>query len=170
MKANLITILLLALLSSFVTNANANVFTDVIKGHFNDIKSRFADDLVKEGDVLRHGIFNEDARGSDAFHNGSGSVTARTADGERFVQLEADFDSTPGPDYYVYSSSTQDIQTIEDFENASNVVELGKLLKGSGASFYDVPSDSVSLSSITIICKRFHVFITSADMIIGEQL
>ena len=160
--------MLAATVSFFATNANANVFTDVIKGHLDDIKSRFADDLIKEGDVLRHGIFNEDARGSDAFHNGSGSVTARTADGERFVQLETDFDSTPGPDYYVYSSSTQNIQTIEDFDNAVNVVELGKLLKGSGASFYGVPNDDVSLASITIVCKKFHVFITSADLIIGE--
>ena len=159
-------LVILALVGSIIYTSS---LTEVLIGHVEDVKSRYTDDLIKEGNVLRHGIFNEDARGSDAFHNGSGSVTARTADGERFVQLETDFNSTPGPDYYVYSSSTQNIQTIEDFDNASNVVELGKLLKGSGASFYGVPNDDVSLASITIVCKRFHVFITSADLIIGDN-
>ena len=169
MKDNLIVIIIAVMVSFFVTNINANVFTDVVKGHYEDIKSRFADDMIQEGDVLRHGTFNEDARGSDSFHNGSGAVTVRTANGERFVQLESDFDSTPGPDYYVYASSTQNIQTIEDFENAENVTELGKLTKGSGASFYNIANDDVYAASITIICKRFHVFITSADMIIGVK-
>ena len=159
-------LVILALVGSIIYTSS---LTEVVIGHVEDAKSRYTDDLIKEGNVLRHGIFNEDARGSDAFHNGSGSVTARTADGERFVQLETDFNSTPGPDYYVYSSATQNIQTIEDFDNASNVVELGKLLKGSGASFYGVPNDDVSLASITIICKKFHVFITSADLIIGDN-
>ena len=170
MKNTIIITIIAASVSFFATNVSANLFTDVIKGHIEDVKSRFADDMIQEGQILRTGFFNEDARGSDSFHNGSGSVTARNADGERFVQLESDFNSTPGPDYYVYASSTQNIQTIEDFDNAVNVVELGKLLKGSGASFYSVPNDDVSLASITIICKKFHVFITSADLIIGDQL
>ena len=170
---NKLFILLIVAMGVAVSPAKANFFTDAvfaIKGHVEDVKSRTSDDLIKEGKVLRIGMFNEDAIGSDTFHNGSGTVTVRTADGERFVQLESDFTSTPGPDYYVYASATPFIETIEDFDNAVNVVELGKLLKGSGASFYAVPNDDVQVSSITIVCKKFHVFITSSNLIIGETL
>lgn len=135
-----------------------------ITGHVKDATSRFSEDQVITGDIVSSGTFKDDARGQDAFHRASGSVTIVNNDGVHYVQLGEDFTSTPGPDYHVYISTGSDIQDRRDFRN-SDAVELEPLKKGSGASFYEISGISpADIKSVTIWCKRFGAFIGSADL------
>ena len=134
----------------------------ILGGHFDDFKSRFTADQIIEGDVVAKGSFRDDDRGQDFLHRGSGGVSIKVVDGKRFVQLESDFTSTPGPDYHVYVSFFNGIEDIREF-NSFQSLELGKLIKGSGASFYEIP-DGATVRSVTIVCKQFNAFITSADL------
>lgn len=145
-------------------SAHAGLFDSVktiVGGHIDDIASRFEDDQFVKGDVVAQVKFREDDRGQDMLHHGSGTVQLiKNSDGQ-FIQLGTDFSSTPGPDYHIYIS--QDIAI--DHEDAfikKNQIELGRLIKGSGATFYQLP-DGAKFQSVTIWCKAFGEFIVSAD-------
>lgn len=100
------TVLLIGLaLASSSIHANwlDDLSTDV-GGHISDIKSRFADDQLIDGDILVKTTFRENDRGKDTLHHSSGGVfIVDTAEG-RYLQLAPDFSSTPGPDYHAYIS------------------------------------------------------------------
>ncbi len=155
-------LLLILAFASF--SAHANWLEDlgtVVGGHITDLQSRFTDDQIVTGATIATAVFREDDRGQDALHHGSGSVSIiETAEG-RFLQLGEDFDSTPGPDYHVYVSTDTRVDHEDRFDKSSQV-ELGRLIKGSGASFYAIP-EGTSFQSVTIWCKAFNEFIMSAD-------
>jgi len=135
--------------------------TTAVGGHITDLQSRFTDDQLIDGQIVARTEFRENDRGQDALHHGSGSVLLIDTPEGRFIQLAPDFSSTPGPDYHVYVS--QDINVDhEDRFVKSNQVELGRLIKGSGASYYKIP-DNTEFQSVTIWCKAFDEFIVSAD-------
>lgn len=153
--------------ASLLVTANtvqAGFFDDIstaVGGHIDDIQSRFMDDQLIEGELLAAASFREDDRGQDALHHGSGTAQiVETAEG-RYLQLAADFMSTPGPDYHVYISSDTGVDHEDSFVIA-NQLELGKLIKGSGASYYKIP-EGAEFQSVTIWCKAFGEFIMSAD-------
>lgn len=132
-----------------------------VGGHISDLKSRFKDDQLIDGDIIARTRFRENDRGQDTLHHGSGSVyLVDTAEG-LFVQLAPDFSSTPGPDYHVYVSRDTNVDHEDRFMKA-NQIELGRLIKGSGASYCKIP-DNTEFQSVTIWCKAFNEFITSAD-------
>lgn len=143
---------------------HANWFDSIstaVGGHITDLKSRFMDDQLIEGDVVARTHFREDDRGQDTLHHGSGEVLlVNTPDG-RFIQLAPNFSSTPGPDYHVYISQDTNVDHEDRFVKA-NQIELGRLIKGSGASYYRIP-DQTEFQSVTIWCKAFNEFIVSAD-------
>jgi len=143
--------------AGLLDNASAAFF-----GHINDIQSRFSDDQFISGSNIKTGKINENALGMDAIHNGKGSISLIQMEDKYFIQLESDFYSSPGPDYYVYVSNEINIQDENDFYS-SKQVEVGMLLKGSGASFYEVSSPQ-DINSVTIMCKKFREFIASADL------
>ena len=145
--------------------ASAGIWDDIVgavQGHVEDINGRLADDEFIGGEIIAEGKFREDDPGQDAIHHGSGWASIRLVDGKRYIQLEESFWTTPGPDYYVYVSATQGISDEGDFYRAETV-ELGKLTKGSGASYYEIP-EGIEVASVTIWCKRFEEFIASADI------
>lgn len=148
----------------FSSAASAGLFDDfstVVGGHIDDIKSRFMDDQIIQGDEIAKASFREEDRGQDTLHHGSGSVSViETADG-KYIQLASDFSSTPGPDYHVYISQDTQIDHEDSFTKTKQI-ELGRLIKGSGASYYKIPNDT-AFQSVTIWCKAFGEFITSAD-------
>ena len=153
------------LLIAIPMTASAGFFQDVVdavKGHVDDVNGRLADDEFVEGKVIAEGIFREDDRGQDLLHRGGGTVHVIRNDGKRYIQLEADFWTTPGPDYHVYVSAVRGISDEGDFHRAETV-ELGRLIKGSGASYYEIPA-GVRVRSVTIWCKKFGEFIASADI------
>lgn len=133
----------------------------VVGGHVNDLKSRFMDDQVIEGKITQSAKLRDDDRGQDALHHGSGTVQIIEAADGKYLQFDKDFESTPGPDYHVYISNDTGIDHEERFVKA-NQVELGPLIKGSGASFYKLP-ENTEFQSVTIWCKAFNEFIVSAD-------
>ena len=135
--------------------------TTVVGGHISDLKSRFADDQLIDGEVIRQAMFRENDRGQDTLHHGSGTVLVIKTDEGQFLQLGPDFSSTPGPDYHVYVSQDRRVDH-EDRFTGSRQTELGRLVKGSGASYYKIP-DSTEFRSVTIWCKAFNEFIMSAD-------
>ena len=137
-------------------------FTTAVGGHIGDIKSRFKEDEMVEGKTVAHGMFRDKDRGQDSFHRGSGQVYIVETDQGKFVQLAPNFDSTPGPDYHVYVSKDRNVDHEDRFD-LKKQTELGKLSKGSGASFYRLP-EGVDVNSVTIWCKAFGEFITSADV------
>ena len=143
--------------------ASANSFWDAITGHADDLKGRiFGEESFIGGETLKTGIFDEDAVGQDAAHWAKGTATLKIKDGKRYIQLESDFNSGPLPDGYVYVSKDVDINDEADF-NKTRQVELGPLLLGKGASFYEVP-EGTEVNSVTVWCKRFGAYIGSADI------
>ena len=144
--------------------AKAGVFDSlktVVGGHIDDLQSRFMDDQFIEGTEVARAQFRQDDRGQDTLHNGAGTVTIVETDDGRFLQLGSDFSSTPGPDYHVYISQDRHVDHEDRFDK-SRQIELGRLVKGSGASYYKIPADT-EFKSITIWCKAFGEFIVSAD-------
>ena len=140
--------------------------TTIVGGHIDDIKSRSTADqtIGSLDDVYFEGQIRENDEGQDFLHNASGTVQIRYVDGRFYVQLDSDFTSTPGPDYHVYASKTAGIKDESDF-NASTQVEIGKLIKGKGASYYELKGiEADEVKSITIWCKAFGEFIGSADL------
>jgi len=133
----------------------------VIGGHLGDLQSRFADDELIDGDMIAKALFRSEDRGQDALHRGSGTVILVSTETGSYIQIGPDFTSTPGPDYHVYISTQTGIDHEERFVTA-NQVELGPLIKGSGASYYKLP-EGAEFQSVTIWCKAFNEFITSAD-------
>ena len=133
----------------------------IVGGHIGDIKSRFTEDEVIDGDMIAKAMFRDDDRGQDALHRGSGTLILVGTENGNYIQLGPDFTSTPGPDYHIYVSTETNIDHEERFE-AAKQIELGRLLKGSGASYYKLPAGS-EFQSVTIWCKAFNEFITSAD-------
>ena len=135
--------------------------TTVVGGHLSDLQSRFKDDQIIDGKIIASARFREDDRGQDTLHHGSGSILIVDTPGGRYIQLAPDFTSTPGPDYHVYVSSDTNVDHEDRFIKA-NQTELGRLIKGSGASYYKIPYDT-DFQSVTIWCKAFNEFIMSAD-------
>lgn len=146
--------------------AHAGFFDDVrtiIGGHIDDAKSRFTDDQVlTDVKVLKSGDIDTEARGQDFVHSASGTINIVEKDGKRYVQLAPNFTSTPGPDYHVYVSFKRDIKHEDDFSH-SEQVELGRLIKGTGASYYEIPEGAL-VNSVTIWCKAFGEYIGSANV------
>lgn len=157
-------IILLIICAMISTTVHAGWLDDIktaVGGHISDLKSRFMDDQVIDGDIIARTQFREEDPGQDMLHHGSGSVYIVNTPTGRFIQLAPDFFSTPGPDYHVYVSQDTGIDHEDKFVKA-NQVELGRLIKGSGASYYKLPENTL-YQSVTIWCKAFDEFIMSAD-------
>ena len=150
------------LLASFAVHAGwLDSISTVVGGHISDLQSRFKDDQVIDGKLVGSAKFREDDRGQDTLHHGSGTVLIVETGQARYLQLAPDFSSTPGPDYHVYISPDTNIDHEDRFV-MDRQTELGRLIKGSGASYYKLP-DNTDFQSVTIWCKAFNEFIMSAD-------
>ena len=157
------TVLLIGLmLASYSTHAGwLDSISTVVGGHISDLQSRFKDEQLIDGKIIATTKFRENDRGQDTLHHGSGSALIVDTPEGRYIQLAPDFSSTPGPDYHVYVSQDTNIDHEDRFVKTSQA-ELGRLIKGSGASYYKLP-DNTDFQSVTIWCKAFNEFIMSAD-------
>jgi hypothetical protein len=146
--------------------ASAGLWNDLktaVVGHSEDAFSRvFGEDQIISGEIIKEGIFDTEADGQDLAHWAEGGISIIIKDGKRYVQLNEDFNSGPLPDGYVYISVDTDINNTTDFDNSTQI-EVGKLINGKGASFYEIPEGAV-VNSVTILCKQFHVYIGSGDV------
>lgn len=94
---------------------------------------------------------------NDGIHNAEGKARVIPLDdGSSILRLE-DFESTNGPDLYVYLSTD---------EQASDYVNLGRLKANSGNQNYELP-EGIDLSkhnNVLIWCQAFGVLFGSAEL------
>lgn len=155
-----ITIMLTVAFFTISNESKAGIFDDIadaFTGHVEDVKDRYlTEDQIVEGDKK---LFSVADWSSDSIHYIDGAASIIQAkNGQKYVQLEEDFKAGLAPDLYVYLAPghvTSDAQFVNNMKK-----ELGKLIKGSGASFYEIPRFLNSYSdekfSVVIHCKRFN--------------
>jgi hypothetical protein len=116
-----------------------------------------------EGVTLKRGRIDKDAKGQDLLHNSSGEWSVVRVGNQLFLQSSEDFRSSPGPDYHVYISSKPAIKDNDEFSNQQ--IEVGRLKKPNGASFYLLKTENIEdVNSMLIWCKQFKEYIGSADL------
>ena len=97
----------------------------------------------------------------------TGTATAYLLEeGERILRLE-DFESTNGPDLFVYLTVAGAADDDAEFE--TDFVDLGRLTGNVGAQNYAIPPD-VDLErfdSVVIWCRRFTTSFGVADLTVG---
>lgn len=160
MKKELLIILSLIICCTPVANAQ---ILDALRGHVQDVKSRFGDHQKIDGQILKKGMIDKNAKGQDLIHNSSGSWSLVRVGQQLYLQSGEDFRSSPGPDYHVYVSQGPAIKDNDEFSGRQ--VEVSRLAKPNGASYYLLKSsDENEVSSILIWCKQFKEYIGSADL------
>jgi len=143
---------------SLGNGAQAGIFddiTDAITGHIDDYRDRSKEDTFVEGTTWQKGKFNWS---SDSIHYANGSVNIVKNGDDYYVQLLKDFNAGFAPDLYIYLAEGH-ISSDAEFNQAKKV-ELGKLIKGEGASYYKITSYLNGYAekefSVVIHCKRFN--------------
>ena len=135
---------------------------EAIRGHFQDIKVRFDDHQKIEGETIKSGHIDKNAKGQDFLHNSSGEWSVIKVGNQLFLQSSEDFRSSPGPDYHVYISSKSAIKDNDEFDVQQ--IEVSRLKKPNGAAFYLLKTqDPEEVNSVLIWCKQFKEYIGSAD-------
>ena len=162
---------ILAIVLSFVIChfpvAHAQVF-DAFRGHIQDVKSRFSAHQRMDGQVLKKGSIDTNAKGQDLVHNSSGTWTLVRSSDQLYLQSGEDFRSSPGPDYHVYVSNGPAIKDNDEF--GSSQIEVGRLKKPNGAAYYLLNAKGVDdIRSVLIWCKQFKEYIGSADLVTVKQ-
>lgn len=137
---------------------------DAIRGHAQDIKSRFESNQKVEGEILKRGQIDKNAKGQDLIHNSSGEWTLVKVGNQLFLQSGEDFRSSPGPDYHIYISSKPAIKDNDEF--SAQQIEISRIKKPNGAAFYLLKTQNPEeVTSVLIWCKQFKEYIGSADLI-----
>ena len=112
------------------------------------------------------GTFRTDSTGQDKLHWGRGTVELFvSSSGYSLLQLGEDFEVGPGPNFWIYLSSTPGIEQESDFIADEARTRLAKLKSFTGAQVYPVERDlALYARSITIWCETFGQYIASADL------
>ena len=136
---------------------------DAIRGHVQDLKVRFDDHQKIEGDVIKRGQVDKNAKGQDLIHNSSGEWSLVKVGDQLFLQSSEDFRSSPGPDYHIYVSSKPAIKDNDEF--SAQQIEVSRIKKPNGAAFYLLKTQNhEDINSMLIWCKQFKEYIGSADL------
>ena len=158
-----LTILVLSGLLLISTSVSAQLL-DAIRGHAQDLKSRFESNQKVEGEILKRGQIDKNAKGQDLIHNSSGEWTLVKVGNQLFLQSGEDFRSSPGPDYHIYISSKPAIKDNDEF--SAQQIEVSRIKKPNGAAFYLLKTQNPEeVTSVLIWCKQFKEYIGSADLI-----
>ena len=136
---------------------------DAIRGHVQDLKVRFDDHQKIEGDVIKRGQIDKNAKGQDLIHNSSGEWSLVKVGDQLFLQSSENFRSSPGPDYHIYVSSKPAIKDNDEF--SAQQIEVSRIKKPNGAAFYLLKTQNPEdINSMLIWCKQFKEYIGSADL------
>ena len=137
---------------------------DAIRGHAQDLKLRFESNQKVEGDILKRGQIDKNAKGQDLIHNSSGEWTLVKVGDQLFLQSSENFRSSPGPDYHIYISNKPAIKDNDEF--SSQQVEVSRIKKPNGAASYLLKTQNpADVNSVLIWCKQFKEYIGSADLL-----
>jgi hypothetical protein len=159
---NKLNTLLLSVVLVFPVVASAQLL-DAIRGHVQDLKVRFDDHQKIEGDVIKRGDIDKNAKGQDLLHNSSGEWSLIKVGNQLFLQSSENFRSSPGPDYHVYISSKPAIKDNDEF--SVQQIEVGRLKKPNGAAYYLLKTQNPEdINSMLVWCKQFKEYIGSADL------
>jgi hypothetical protein len=159
---NKLNILFLSVFLLLPISASAQLL-DAIRGHAQDLKSRFEDNQKLEGEVLKRGQIDKNAKGQDLIHNSSGEWSLIKVGNQLFLQSSEDFRSSPGPDYHIYISGKSAIKDNDEF--SAQQIEVSRIKKPNGAAFYLLKTQNPEdINSVLIWCKRFKEYIGSADL------
>jgi hypothetical protein len=121
-----------------------------------------------DGQVLKKGSIDTNAKGQDLVHNSSGTWTLVRSSDQLYLQSGEDFRSSSGPDYHVYVSNGPAIKDNDEF--GSSQIEVGRLKKPNGAAYYLLNAKGVDdIRSVLIWCKQFKEYIGSADLVTVKQ-
>lgn len=150
--------------------AQAGLFDDLkvaVTGHIADFQSRSEPDQVLENaKLLTKAMLRTDDPGQDRLHYGSGTVSLVELDGTVYIQLHEDVEIGFAPDLYLYLSPEPGISDEAAF-NATEQIEVAKVVKGKGASYYSLGAVSMDqlaqARSITVWCRQFNEFMASGD-------
>ena len=154
--------LLLSLFVLLPFAASAQVL-DAIRGHIQDFRVRFDDHQKIEGEIIKRGQIDKNAKGQDFLHNSSGEWSVVKVGDQLFLQSSEDFRSSPGPDYHVYISSKSAIKDNDEF--SVQQIEVSRLKKPNGAAFYLLKTQNPDdINSMLIWCRQFKEYIGSADL------
>jgi len=137
--------------------AHAGILDDIttaITGHYNDAKDRFKDDEFITGEVKASSEFT---LSKDSIHWAEGGVQVIINKGKTYIQLDESFEAGLAHDLYIFTSN-KIIDSQTDLNNAVKM-NLQKLKKGSGASFYEVKGE---IKSIVIWCQAFNQWMGTA--------
>jgi len=136
---------------------------DAIRGHVQDLKVRFDDHQKIEGDIIKRGQIDKNAKGQDLIHNSAGEWSLIKVGNQLFLQSSEDFKSSPGPDYHIYVSSKPAIKDNDEF--SAQQIEVSRIKKPNGAAFYLLKTQNPEdVNSMLIWCKQFKEYIGSADL------
>jgi hypothetical protein len=136
---------------------------DAIRGHVQDLKVRFDDHQKIEGDIIKRGQIDKNAKGQDLIHNSSGEWSLVKVGDQLFLQSSEGFRSSPGPDYHIYISSKVAIKDNDEF--SAQQIEVSRIKKPNGAAFYPLKTQNPEdINSMLIWCKQFKEYIGSADL------
>ena len=154
--------LLLSALLLLPFSASAQLL-DAIRGHVQDLKVRFDDHQKIEGDIIKRGQIDKNAKGQDLIHNSSGEWQLIKVGNQLFLQSSEDFRSSPGPDYHIYISSKAAIKDNDEF--SAQQIEVSRIKKPNGAAYYLLKTQNPEdINSMLIWCKQFKEYIGSADL------
>ena len=115
--------------------------------------------------VLYSGAIREDSPGQDFVHWAKGGVRVQQVTNDNvWIQLESDFEASPGPNYWIYLNSRTGIEEEADFLADDHRVRLAKLKSFRGAQLYPVSKNQLGgKRALTIWCETFDQYIGSAD-------
>lgn len=107
-----------------------------------------------QSSVLAQGEF----RGADSFHRVSGTARVLEQDGQLVLRLEDDFNSTNGPDLYVWLARGD--------TPASGYLEVAALKGNQGAQNYALPegTDITRYRNVLIWCRAFRTLFGTAAL------
>ena len=117
----------------------------------------------------------EMALSTGAFHGGNyapadtasgGASLMKLENGSYELRLGDDFNTTPGPDLFVYLSTSADPQDGEAI-TSNEFVDAGKLGSPTGGQKFSLPPDFEpgKFKSVVIWCKHFSVLFGAATLI-----
>ena len=116
-------------------------------------------------EVVTETNFRQNVVGHDVAHWGRGDIAIyRKPDGNYVVEFKADFEVGPGPNFWIYINTEQDINDEFDFDNDSNRIRITKIKSFRGSQIYEVSQADIEAGgAITIWCESFNEYIASAN-------
>lgn len=107
--------------------------------------------------------FDENAPGRDPIHWANGTGAVFHTDQGVVLRLDDNFESGPGPNYWIYLN-TRPVGIEEDFNADAGRVKIAALKSFTGGQNYTLPAhiDISQFHTVTIWCETFGVYIGSA--------